>query len=120
MSRSYKEKADKKRLEKYAHPVILALWDKDGQTKYELKKPTKLGERAIGSGLSLLEDYGMVRGAWEKVENSEDWQRRYWISGEGTRDYIITIRDQIKKGIHRYLPYDHKAKKNMKGQWDEV
>ena len=120
MTESYRKKSERKTVEKYAHPILLALWAKDGQTKLELKETTKLGQRAIRSGMNYLETMGCVRGIHEQIGQYNVWTRRWWLAGEGTQDYIIMIRDLVKAGKHRYLPYDHKAKRNMKGQADEV
>ena len=48
-------------------------------------------KQRTASALGSAECFGMVRGNWERLPNKR-WVRRYYVAGEGTRDYIEVLK----------------------------
>ena len=81
-------------IRKDLHQLLLYLNDNDGKYLKELTEGLKWSKRRTARTIGTAENFGMVRGSWERLsETNQRWIRRYYIAGEGTRDFITTLQN---------------------------
>jgi len=66
----------------------------DGMTIDDISDDLNLSISSIRRTVAKLEQYGMLSGNWIKI--SGRWKRKYFISGEGTKDFIRALREALQ------------------------
>ena len=78
---------------------LLHLEANNGKKLEELTEELKWSKKRTAKAIGQAENYGMVRGSWERLsESNQRWTRRYYIAGEGTKDYIKTLQNSSRTG----------------------
>jgi len=61
---------------------------RDAYTFRELINKLNLPTKEVAKALGELEIFGMIRGQWIQREPDHRWERKYFITGEGTQSFI--------------------------------